>query len=640
MTNKTPFILLVLISFFTVKAQQSGEIYSYEKKLDLTPSGVLDFIDECSNEDTPSDLLIHVRNFRIGLEAYKLTYYTKDYNDNLVKATGLVMFPKTYKKLSTILYCHATTNNRDNVPSNLKDTFGIGFVLPLTYALNEYIVVAPDFYGMGDGDGTQNYVEAKTTADSSLDMLKAANTFLDEKGMERYDENFLTGYSLGGHAGMATLKKATEDNLYRFKHAYLGAGPHDLSYATLQTGVIEKTIYPISAFLANAMYTCDKIGYSVKENNWNEVIAEPYLDAFTKSTINDEGGLLWGPIIWRNLFTSKVVNAITNDNQHPIRKCLRASDVYDWYNTTPTTLTDGILDNIIPPKNNKVTVRAQHAYYPWWSLKKYQIARKPVGLFGHVTGILPWILGSVNKFNSLRKGGFFNLRAERLGNKQQKPSFPTITMQQSSIQPVLHINGKKESFKLKEITNYKAKQQKKKSQKEGVYLAEASINGITKNFPLVIEKPVDLSFDDVVIQENKDTWKLDLKDIENEVTFVRLFDANNQMKKELKAPFTLTKKDIETHATLEIGTGHTFFAINLKNAKSVSTIGMHTQENILFVNAPFAIQNIVVYDLSGKQIARVNQIDANQYTIPLNDGFYIVHLTDKNGNVHTQKIIM
>jgi hypothetical protein len=64
------------------------------------------------------------------------------------------MYPNVGFKLSTVVSDHGTTDSRHNVPSNFKGALTAGFVVELSYVLNGYILMAPDYVGMGTGEGT------------------------------------------------------------------------------------------------------------------------------------------------------------------------------------------------------------------------------------------------------------------------------------------------------------------------------------------------------------------------------------------------------------------------------------------------------------------------------------------------------
>ncbi len=105
------------------------------------------------------------------------------------------MYPNVNMKLSTVVSDHGTTDSRYNVPSHFKGTLTAGFVVELSYVLNGYILMAPDYVGMGDGEGVHPYVDYATEAGATIDFVTAANKVLAQLGVKRYDEYFLAGYS-------------------------------------------------------------------------------------------------------------------------------------------------------------------------------------------------------------------------------------------------------------------------------------------------------------------------------------------------------------------------------------------------------------------------------------------------------------
>lgn len=418
---KKTLLTACIIACYTINAQSAGEMISFEKKEDLTPSFLAKhFVGELIGQPKLGEALggliklIDQSNYK--LEAYKVLYWTPDYNGKLVKASGLVMFPKTNYKLSTLVYCHGTTNKVE-VPSNLSDSGKVGFILPTLFAVSEYIVVAPDYLGQGDSEGYHPYMNAKTEATATLDMTKAANQLLEQLGTARYDEYFLTGYSQGAHAAMAALKanNLTYKN-FKFKYASLGGGPYDMSDTTLNKGVLEQPSYSIS-IIANIINGCHTIGYKQYDTSYKEIIAPAYQDLYQANIINnpDAVSLTWGPTIWRDLFNPAYVSKMENDLNHPLRRCVQESDVYDWYNKTPIYMSNNKVDNLIPYQNTdktKAVMRSKFSnIFTAYLTIQGTVFNMDFGLptiANHVAGAVPYTLASSLIFAASRKGGFLN----------------------------------------------------------------------------------------------------------------------------------------------------------------------------------------------------------------------------------------
>ncbi|MFP3590556.1 T9SS type A sorting domain-containing protein [Chryseobacterium sp. SIMBA_038] len=628
-------------------SQQAGDVVNFEQKLDLTPQGAVNFIANSFGEESTPDFVSYLNGFNVGLKAYKITYYTKNENNTLVKATGLVMYPNVNYKLSTVVSEHGTTDTRDNVPSNLRGTLYGGFVVELSYALNGYIVMAPDYVGMGSGDGVHPYVHYPTEASATIDFVTAANKVLTQLNIKRYNEYFLTGYSQGAHAAMSTLKKLNISNPtnLNFKYAYMGDGPYDFSGVTLQKGVIEKEIYPFTAFLANVVNTCNNTGYKTYTNNISEVISQEYLAKYNENVIQEHGGLLWGPFIWRKLFTQNFINDVTNNNNNKLRQCLRVSDVYDWYNKTPMTLGHSTVDLAIHPENTSKTIDVQRGYYPWWDLNKYKLEPFYWGPLGHAGGILPFVLASNAKFNTLRSGGLFNEWAF-LTSKNADNQPKTSSLLSSQIKPDLH------GMKLVEVTDFNKEKSERKSMannnlstlKDGVYLLKVSENNENKLIPYIKNTPTEVTEDEIVKSNNNNI--LSLKINPEELSFVNIFDENKNLVKTISQEQYLKDgginlNDIDSqNYTFEIVTQ--FYNLQFKKQVGDVTLSdspeIFTKNRQIIVKAKNDLKNISIYSISGALILN-QEINQSQFeSRSLESGIYVVQITQNNGKITNKKI--
>ncbi|UEQ77037.1 T9SS type A sorting domain-containing protein [Chryseobacterium arthrosphaerae] len=649
MKKITTFLIGLTAPFYF--AQQAGDLVSAEQKLDLTPQGVVNFIANNLGEQNAPDFVSYLNSFNVGLKGYKITYYTKNENNVLVKATGLLMYPNVGFKLSTVVSDHGTTDSRHNVPSNFKGALTAGFVVELSYVLNGYILMAPDYVGMGTGEGTHPYVDYATEAGATIDFITAANKALTQLNVKRYDEYFLAGYSQGAHAAMSTLKRlsiSNPDNI-KFRYAYMGDGPYDMSETTLKKGVLEKDIYPFSSFLANVLHSCNNTGYQAYTNDISEVISAEYLDRYNYHVVQDNGGLLWGPVIWRKLFTTNFVNDVTNNPNHKFRQCLKPKDVYDWYNKTPMTLGHSTVDLAIPPENTSKTIDVQRGYYPWWDLNKYKLDSFYWGPIGHVGGIVPFTLASNAKFNTLRSGGLLNqwaIAGSIFGKQAATTPTEEPTLSSSQIKPDLG------NMQLLEITDFNKEKTEKRSAgerslsslKDGVYLLKVSENNENKIIPYIKATPKEIAENEIVQSENNAVLKL--KTDQEELTAVYIFDENKNLVKtvsneQYRETGGISLQDLEgKNYTFEVATP--FYNLQFRKAISgqvtESNTDIFTQNRQIKVKANSDIRNISIYSISG---ALVVQQEINKPVFEsssLESGVYVVQLTLTNGKIIHKKI--
>ncbi|WP_223608153.1 T9SS type A sorting domain-containing protein [Chryseobacterium sp. OSA05B] len=630
-------------------AQQAGDLVNVEQKLDLTPQGVVNFIANSLGEQNAPDFVSYLNGFNVGLKGYKITYYTKNENNVLVKATGLLMYPNVNFKLSTVVSDHGTTDSRDNVPSNFKGALTAGFVVELSYVLNGYILMAPDYVGMGTGDGVHPYVDYATEAGATIDFVTAANKVLAQQGIKRYDEYFLAGYSQGAHAAMSTLKKLNTSNPtnLKFKYAYMGDGPYDFSGVTLNKGVLEKDFYPFTSFLANVLHTCNNTGFKTYNTSISEVISPEYLDKYNYHVVQDNGGLLWGPVIWRNLFTQNFINDVTNNPNNNLRRCMKPKDVYDWYNKTPMTLGHSSVDLAIPPENTTKTIDVQRGYYAWWDLNKYKLDSFFWGPLGHVGGIVPFTLASNAKFNTLRSGGLLNQWAILTSKQQGNTNPETVTsLYSSQLKPDLG------NMKLVGITDFNQEEAASKSAagnnlsalKDGVYLLKIQENNDQKLLPYVKSTPIEVPENELIQSENNDLLKLKLP--QEELIAVNVFDENKNLLKTVSqeqyaSDGGISIKDIENqNNTFEIVTQYynLQFKKTLTNRSLANKSEIFTRNRQIVARADNGIKNISIYSISGALILQQEVNKSEFESKSLETGIYVVQMSDASGKITNKKV--
>ncbi|UKB77751.1 T9SS type A sorting domain-containing protein [Chryseobacterium sp. MEBOG07] len=650
MKKITTFLMGLTAPFYF--AQQAGDLVSAEQKLDLTPQGVINFIANNLGEQNAPEFANYLNGFNVGLKGYKITYYTKNEKNVLVKATGLLMYPNVGFKLSTVVSDHGTTDSRNNVPSNFKGTLTAGFVVELSYVLNGYVLMAPDYVGMGSGDGVHPYVDYATEAGATIDFITAANKVLGQLGVKRYDEYFLAGYSQGAHAAMSTLKRLSisNPNNIKFKYAYMGDGPYDFSGVTLNKGVLEKDFYPFTSFLANVLHTCNNTGYKTYNNNISEVISAEYLDKYNYHVVQDNGGLLWGPVIWRKLFTPNFVNDVTTNPNNKLRQCMKPKDVYDWYNKTPMTLGHSTVDLAIPPENTSKTIDVQRGYYAWWDLNKYKLDSFYWGPIGHVGGILPFTLASNVKFNTLRSGGLLNewaIAGSIFGKQSADKTNEKTALLPSQIKPDLG------AMELVEITDFnKEKAQSRTATdrslstlKDGVYLLKVSENNENKIIPYIKNTPKEVSENEIV--QSATPSVLQLKVDQNELSAVYVFDESKTLvksisQKQYRETGGISLQDLENkNYTFEVVTPYYNLQFNKAiggTPSSESNTDIFTQKQHIIAKAGNDIKNISIYSISGSLIVQQEVNKPLFESRNLEPGVYLVQVTLSNGKVIHKKV--
>lgn len=276
-----------------------------------------------------------------NVDAYKITYNTLNVDGTPTIASGLVVVPDgaSCDSLPMISYAHGTVLRKDDVPSRNNGEALIAQVMASTGA----IAVAPDYLGLGDNPGLHPYLHAESEATATIDLMRAAREYLkDSMGVYFDGEVFVTGYSQGGHAAMATVKYIQDNNLmseFNVVAAGPASGPYNLSGS--QAEVLTSTnTYSNPGYVVYLLLAMDRVYGNIFQNYSDilkapyDTLIPPYFDGtYDMAVVN---GLL--PNTLSAFIQDSVLLNFKNDSvakNHPIWQALLAQDNYDWTPSFP-----------------------------------------------------------------------------------------------------------------------------------------------------------------------------------------------------------------------------------------------------------------------------------------------------------------
>ena len=282
-------------------------------------------------------------NLDYDVKMYKLTYNTVDTDSLSIIATGAFFIPTNTSctEFPFAVYNHGTTLRKNDVPSNNNPEAIIGKV----FSAGGYFVCMPDYIGMGDSPGFHPYVHAKSEATASIDMIRAAREYLSTTNFVDNNELFLTGYSQGGHACMATTKFIKDESLqseFNIVASAPSSGPYDLSGIMADT-IIAPTPYSNPGYIVYLLASY-QLAYGNIFNSWSDVLYSPYDTIvppfFSGNNTTLDMGLLNSLIpnqmnlLIRDTCLNNFINDSINKN-HPWWRALIDNDNYDWLPLNP-----------------------------------------------------------------------------------------------------------------------------------------------------------------------------------------------------------------------------------------------------------------------------------------------------------------
>lgn len=269
------------------------------------------------------------------VDFYRLTYNTTNTAGEPTVASGAVAIPVTAScnSFPMIAYCHGTVLKKLDVPSynNLE-----GFITKV-FASTGFIGVAPDYLGLGSNPGIHPYVHAESEATATIDLIRAAREFLETKSQQDNGELFITGYSQGGQAAMATLKYAEENNLNEELGIVAGApcsGPYDMSGSQAEV-ILTDEPYSNPGYIVYLLVSY-QLAYGNLYTNLGDIIQSPYdaqvapyfdgiQNTSSMSVVND---LL--PNQLSDLLVDTVYSNFQSNPNHPLWQDLEDNDTYNW----------------------------------------------------------------------------------------------------------------------------------------------------------------------------------------------------------------------------------------------------------------------------------------------------------------------
>ncbi|NUO02683.1 MAG: T9SS type A sorting domain-containing protein [Saprospiraceae bacterium] len=283
-----------------------------------------------------------------GIRMYRITYTTPDISGQPDTASGLLVVPvrNTPSSYPLMCYQHGTVDSRTDVPSNLQG----GWELAAVFGGMGYVTAAPDFLGLGEARGFHPYVHAETEASAAVDMLFAVREFAEEdEDLVINDQLFISGYSQGGHAGMALHRSIEQDHSDQFTVTAAAhmSGPYSISGA-MRDKILSDEPYYFAAYLPFTVLSYD-LAYGLFDDI-EQYFKQPYADMieqFYNEDINlgdlntmliDQLELEFGASVTKNMFQDSILQAVINDPNHPANVALRANDVYEWAPVAPTRL--------------------------------------------------------------------------------------------------------------------------------------------------------------------------------------------------------------------------------------------------------------------------------------------------------------
>jgi pimeloyl-ACP methyl ester carboxylesterase len=327
---------------------------------------------------------------------YKFLYKTT-YKGQLIQVSGLLGVPLNTPSPPALLSAqHGTMFRQADAPSNFPSAF-TGFEL---FASAGFVTVIPDFIGLGASSNVvQPYYDKATSASTVVDMLKAAQYFLQQQSIPTNKNLFLIGYSQGGYVTMAAQQEieTNPDHQLTLTAAAEGAGGYDLP--GMLSGIATVPTYATPSFLALLLQ-----GYNTTYG-WNRPLTDffqapyaariPVLLDGTKDRVTIDAQLTTSPAA---LFTPAFYTALGTTSGEPVLKQQLANNSFgSWVPRSPTRLYHGTADESVFYQTSATT------YARFQAAGATNVTFIPIPNGTHPSSILPMMADALPWLQSLDK---------------------------------------------------------------------------------------------------------------------------------------------------------------------------------------------------------------------------------------------
>jgi pimeloyl-ACP methyl ester carboxylesterase len=328
----------------------------------------------------------------LDVKVYKITYRTKDVDQNEITASGALLVPVSAQPLPVMSYQHGTLVDYNGAPS-LYQTGLEARGLATIFSSAGYIISVPDYIGYGVTQNMEHpYEHAPSLATASHDMLMAVKEFIHNNNILINDKLFLTGYSEGGTATMALHKYIEEKSDLQVTLSAPAAGAYNKTAFAMDVLQRNENL----TFLPNFMWVIHAYNKFYKLNrSWSDFVNEPHaatLSAVAHPFRYSSAAITKNP---QELFTTAFKDGILNGTDIAFVNVLADNDIFDWKPKAPVRLYYGTADDYVFPLNSETAYEAMKA-------RGADVTK--VALYGlnHSSAFMPYILDVFNQFESLK----------------------------------------------------------------------------------------------------------------------------------------------------------------------------------------------------------------------------------------------
>ena len=283
-----------------------------------------------------------------GIDLYRVSYWT-EHRGTPELASGLLALPRGASPRGTVTWLNGTNPTRAEAPSSGGL---LGVQIAAAFAGSGFVLLAPDYVGLGVSRIYHPYMYAPTTESACIDFMTAAKAVIEALGYSSSPNMMLVGFSQGGFSTAVVhraLEKSPRPGIEVIAAAGL-ASPLDLAGVSLPWGFNgESTAHSLYlAFVANAysLIYGQRLD-SVVTDDFAALIPELFDGEHTSDDIVKRL-----PREPREMFRPGVEEAFLAGEPSWFLNAVKENEAVDWVPRAPLRLYYGEADVDVPPDDS------------------------------------------------------------------------------------------------------------------------------------------------------------------------------------------------------------------------------------------------------------------------------------------------